>query len=336
MPDGHRILVTGIGGRLAGRLARELEARPDVRELYGVDVREPAPGLRRTEFVRADLRDPVVTRLVDTASVDTVVHLGLLAAPGAAGGPARMKEENVIGGMRLLAACQTAASVRSVVLRSTTAVYGSDHADPALFGEDDRPAAPPPGGFARHATEVEGYARTLRQRRPDATVTILRFANLLGGELESRLARYLTLPVVPSVLGYDPRVQFCHADDALAVLTRATTERIPGVFNVAGPGALYLSQCVRRARRLPLPVPLPLARGVAALARRAPHLELSHGQLRFLQFGRVADITRLRKDFGYEPEYPTRAAFDDFLERRGPGRGAPGRGGRITQEVDRW
>lgn len=335
MSDGRRILVTGIAGRLAGRLVRELEARPDVVALYGVDVREPSHGLRRTEFVRADLRNPVVTRLVTTTSVDTVVHLGMLTAPGASGGRTATKEENVIGGMQLLAACQKAASVSCLVLGSTTAVYGSGHAEPALFSEDDRPGTPPADPLARDATEVEGYARVLRQRRPDAAVTILRFANLLGGELESRLARYLTLPVVPSVLGYDPRIQFCHADDALAVLTRTTIERVPGVFNVAGPGALYLSQCVRRARRLPLPLPPPLARGVAALVRRTPHPDLSHGQLRFLQFGRVADITRLRKDLGYEPAYPTWAAFDDFLERRDPGEGTPGPSRRVPEGIGR-
>ena len=39
-----------------------------------------------------------------------------------------MKEMNVIGTMQLLAACQKAPSVRRVVLKSTTAVYGSSSA----------------------------------------------------------------------------------------------------------------------------------------------------------------------------------------------------------------
>jgi nucleoside-diphosphate-sugar epimerase len=37
-PEGRRILITGISGGLAGKLARALEQREDVAEIVGVDV----------------------------------------------------------------------------------------------------------------------------------------------------------------------------------------------------------------------------------------------------------------------------------------------------------
>lgn len=313
---GRRVLITGISGTLAGRLAQRLEDDPSITEIIGVDTREPVVPLQRTEFVRADLRNPLVSRIVSTTAVDTVVHTATMAGPGAAGGRARMKEQNVIGAMQLLAACQQSPDVRTIVLKSSTAVYGSDHADPALFREDQTPATPPSSGFASDAAEVEGYARSLARRRPDVTMTILRFANFLGGQMDSVLGSFFALPVVPSVLGFDPRLQFVHEDDGLEVLARATQEDHPGVYNVAGPGVVYLSQCVRKAGRVQVPVPMPVVGAVAGLVRRARRVDFSPEQLRFLQFGRAVDTTRLEDEFGYVPQYTTVAAFDDFLARR--------------------
>ena len=315
-PAGRRVLVTGIAGTLAGRLAQQLEADDSITEIIGVDDREPSVPLERTEFVRADLRDPLVSRIVATTAVDTVVHTATLAGPGAAGGRTRMKERNVIGAMQLLAACQQSPDVRSFVLKSSTAVYGSDHADPALFREEQTPTPPPSSGFAADAAEIEGYARAFARRRSDATVTILRFANFLGGQMDSVLGSFFALPVVPSVLGFDPRLQFVHEDDGLEVLRRAVQEDHPGVYNVAGPGVVYLSQCVRKAGRVQVPVPRPVVGAVAGLVRRARRVDFSPEQLRFLQFGRAVDISQLEQEFGYTPRYTTTEAFDDFVRRR--------------------
>ena len=54
------MLVTGISNELATMVAAELEQRDDIEEVIGVDTREPARPLVRTEFVRADLRNPLV------------------------------------------------------------------------------------------------------------------------------------------------------------------------------------------------------------------------------------------------------------------------------------
>ncbi|MDP9021256.1 MAG: NAD-dependent epimerase/dehydratase family protein [Actinomycetota bacterium] len=313
---GRRVLITGISEQIPGKLARALEQRDDVEYVAGVDVRAPHDDLRRTEFIRADIRNPIVTRVITATGVDTVVHAGVAPAPGSVGGRARMKEHNVIGTMQLLAACQKADALRTVVIKSSTAVYGSDHSDPALFTESATPRGTPRSGFAKDVTEVEGYARSFGRRRPDVTVTILRFANFIGGGVDSLFARYFALPLVPTIAGYDPRLQFCHGDDALAVLERATVEDRPGIYNVAGAGVLYLSQAIRLAGRIPAPVALPFATLAGNLVRRTGRLDFSPEQLRFLQYGRVVDVTKLRRDFGSVPRYSTREAFEDYLAHR--------------------
>jgi UDP-glucose 4-epimerase len=314
---GRRVLITGVAGALAGRLAQRLEADDRVEYLAGVDVAEPSHSLVRTEFVRADLRNPLVAKVVESTRVDTIVHLSISSTPGRAGGRGRMKELNVIGTMQLLAAAQKASRVRRVVVKSTTAVYGSHYADPELFREDAQLGGHgAPHGYEKDAIEVERYARGFARRRPDASLTLLRFANFLGPTIESPLTGYLSLPVVPTVLGYDPRVQFCHEDDAVEVLLRCVLGDHPGTYNVAGPGILYLSQAIRLAGRPTAPVPQPLMNVTGNLLRRSGRVDFSADQLSFLLYGRVGDITRLREDVGYEPRYSTRAAFEDFIGSR--------------------
>ena len=100
-----------------------------------------------------------------------------------------MKEINVIGTMQLLAACQKAPSVRKLVVKSSTAVYGSSPRDPAMFTEDLEPNALARSGYAKDSVEVEGYVRGFARRRPDVAVTTLRFANFVGPKVRTPLTR---------------------------------------------------------------------------------------------------------------------------------------------------
>lgn len=314
------VLVTGVSRQLGSSLAGRLAAEPSVQRVVGVDV--VAPGtvrqalLGRAEFVRADIRNPAIARVIAEADVDTVVHLGVSAAPRGSGGRAATKEANVLGAMQLLAACQQSAGVRRLVVKSTSAVYGSSSRDPAVFTEDTAPRALPRSGFARDAVEVEGYVRGFARRRPDVALTVLRCAGILGPGADSALVRYLSLPVVPTVLGHDPRIQLLHAEDALEVLRLSTVEDKPGIVNVGGDGVLLLSQALRRAGRIPVPVPAQAVAAVGRAARRVRLVDFSPEQLRLLEFGRVLDTTRLRTGFGYLLRYTTAETFDDFLRTR--------------------
>lgn len=293
-----------------------LEADERVEYVGGLDLVQPTTELRRTEFVRADLRNPLVAKVIESTRVDTIVHMAITAEPQAVGGRGRMKELNVIGTMQMLGAAQKAPRVRRVVMRSTTAVYGASHRDPAMFREDVAPTTSARRGYTRDVIDIEAYARSFGRRRPDVDLTILRFANLLGPEIESTMTRYLSLPVIPVMLGFDPRLQLCHTDDAVEVLWRATMDSHPGIFNVAGPGVVYLSQAARMVGRPTVSVPVPLAGPVAGVLRPLRGVDFTAEQLPLLQFGRVSDITRLREHFGFEPSFSTRAAIEDFVASR--------------------
>jgi UDP-glucose 4-epimerase len=313
---GQRVLITGISGHLAGRLARTLEQDPEVEYVVGVGLDEPSMDLERTEFVRADIRNPLTVKVLQTTEVDTVVHLHILATPAGVGGRTQMKEINVIGTMQLLGACQRAERVRKVVMKSTTAVYGADPRDPALFTEEMASRSEPRHGYTKDAVEVERYARSFGRRRPDVAVTLLRFANFIGPEIDTPLTRYFTLPVVPTAMGYDPRLQFVHEDDAVEILRRAVRQDHPGIYNVAGDGVVLLSQALRLMGRPRVPVILPLVAPMASLVRRLRVVDFATDQLRYLLYGRVADSTRMKARFGFKARFTSKSALLDFARGR--------------------
>lgn len=314
------VLVTGVSRFVGGHLAARLAADPSIDRVLGVDTVPPRRDLLRrmgrAEFIRADIRNPLIAKVISTAKVDTVVHASMSANPRDSGGRSTMKEMNVIGTMQLLAACQKSSTVTRLVVKSTSAVYGASARDPAMFTEGDEPKALPSSGYAKDAVEIEGYIRGFARRREDVDVTVLRFANFIGPRIDTILTRYFSLPIVPTVLGYDARVQLLHEEDALAVLERATRERLPGVYNVGGDGVLLVSQAIRRAGRIPAPIPEPAVSTVGRLLRNSRLVDFSPEQTKFLNFGRVLDTTRLRTQFGFVPRWTTAQAFDDYVRGR--------------------
>ena len=310
------VLVTGVSRFLGGRFARLLSADPAVGRVIGVDVVPPNEDIGSSEFIRADIRNPVIGKLIAQARVDTVVHMNVIATPTGAGGRVSMKEINVIGTMQLLAACQRSPGVRRLVVKSTAGVYGSSPRDPALFTEGTGAKVLPRSGWAKDCVEVEGYVRGFSRRRPDVDVVTLRLANFIGPGVRTPLTDFFTLPVVPTVLGFDPRLQFIHEDDGLEALRLAALQEVAGTINVAGDGVLLLSQAVRMAGRPSVAIPHQLSGVVGQLVRRAGLADFSPEQVRFLSYGRGMDTTLMRSQLGFEPRFNTREAFADFVRGR--------------------
>jgi UDP-glucose 4-epimerase len=311
------VLVTGVSRDLGSRFARSLAADEHI-EVVGIDVIPPRHDLGKADFVRADIRNPVISKVIATRGVDTVVHLAVVATPGA-GGRSSMKEINVIGTMQLLAACQKAETFRKLVVQSSISVYGASPRDPAKFTEDMSARAQPRTGFGKDSLEIESYVRGLGRRRPDVAVTTLRLANLMGADVDSHVTRYLSLPVVPRVMGFDARLQFLHPSDAVAALLLATYRDVPGTFNVGAADIVALSQALRKMGRPSVLVPQSAAPLVATLVRQARLVDFSTDQIDALTYGRAMDTSRFTAETGFVPQYSSLAALEEFVTAAKPG-----------------
>ncbi len=310
------VLVTGAATPGVALAARRIAEADDVK-VVAVDTTLPSDDLGSVKFVRADIRTPVIAKVLAVEGVDTVVHMDV--APMRPRGGGASKEINVIGTMQVLAACQRSDTVRRLVLTSSSAVYGTSPRDPAVFKESATARGGTKTGFSKDVVEVESYTRGFARRRPDVCVTTLRMAPWLSPHFQTVLGQYFANPVLPVPMGFDARLQMLHPDDAFAALTMAATADHPGTFNVAGDGVLMLTQAARILGKPTLPL-LPI--GFGSVLRRAASFmgsDLTPGVHRLLTYGRVLDTRSLREVFGYTPIHTTRETFEWYAETLRPG-----------------
>src|SRR3954471_3572387 len=262
--DSKRILITGLSTYWGGRLARALEAFPEVEAVIGVDNEEPSVELERTEYVKVGAQHALLRRVVEAAEIDTVVDTRLVV-DSATTSSSKAHENNVMGTMNILAACTGSDSpVKKVVFKSSTHFYGCHQDDPAFFDETMRRPHPPKTGIERDIVEAGASLNEDGERHPDTAVAVLRFANVLGPDVETSHIKLFSLPVVPMILGFDPRYQFVHEDDVVHALEHAVKHRVPGTFNVAGDGVLALSEVAGLLGKPYAPVLPPWGTGIAA------------------------------------------------------------------------
>jgi len=309
----RRVLVTGLGTFWGGRIAQALEADPNVEVIVGLDTTEPTVELERTEYVRVDANYSILSRIVRATQVDTIIHTFLVVDPTQMSRRS-MHEINVIGTMNLFAAASAPAStVRNVIVKSATMVYGCAPEDPVWFREDTPRSRPARAPLERSLEAVEGYVRDFAEDNPHVNVALLRFSNVIGSQIQTPLTRLLNLPVVPSVFGFDPRFQFVHEDDVIRSIQFAFEHDLPGVFNVAGDGLIPWSevakQCGKRTFALP-PVGTSLLTSPFRSIGLADVPEAYHG---LLKYGRGVDNRRL-KDFGFRYDYTSSQAVAAFIE----------------------
>jgi UDP-glucose 4-epimerase len=314
---GRRILITGISSHWGVELARQLERDRSVEFVAGIDSEKPTADLDRTELIEADPRSPLLSRLIPAIEPDTIVHCGIVWYP-VPGKPARaLHDINVIGSLQLLAACEKAPTLERVVVRGSAAIYGCEGASPSFFSEEMARGLPLRTRFQRDIGELENYFETFSRRRPDVTSCMLRFQPEIGPGLDTPLVRYLSLPAVPVQLGFDPRLQLVHDEDATGALLAATLAPVRGPVNVAPSGSISLSRILRLAGRPQLPIPQPLfGPALSRFGRRGLGAgEAYSDALRLLRFGRGVDNTRLREELGFVPRFDAVAAVKDFATK---------------------
>ncbi len=305
MDQARRILVTGISSYWGGRLAQALEGFESIEAIIGVDEDEPTRELERTEFVKVGNRHSLLERIVRAAEIDTVIDTRLMVNSVTASARST-HENNVIGTMNILAACEGEDSpVKRFVFKSSAHWYGCEQDDPAFFTETMRRKHPPRSGLERDIIEAEGAVADFARRRSGIRVTVLRFANVLGPDVDTAFTRMLGLPAVPMVLGFDPRTQFVHEDDVVHALEHAAMHEVPGIYNVAADGVLALSEAIGLAGKIPLPIVPPFGAGLLSAPLRRLGVRVPDEMWNLLRFGRGLD-NRAYKATGFEYGYTTR------------------------------
>lgn len=334
---GRRVLITGVDTFWGGRMAQALEHDPSVDMLLGLGTDSPKVALERTEFVRADTRYSILSRLVRATKVDTIVHT-FLETNSLSTSSRELHEKNVIGTLNLLAAAgHDGSSVRQVVIKSSTHVYGATDADPTWFAESTPRSPGPVSRVERSLLEVETLVRDFADDNPHLVVSMLRFANVLGTDIVTPISANLRRRILPVIAGFDPQIQFIEEDDVVRALEWVTSRRIPGIFNAAGAGRLPWSEVAELAgaRRL-------LLSPIATRTCAAPLVRLA--LIRFpaelegiMRFGRGVDTSALLAT-GFRYRYTSAGAVESFARANNLRRstGTPTDAYRYEEDVEQF
>ena len=303
----QRVLITGVSNPLGAEVARRLATQ--VPTLFGCDVADPVSAVEAMDFVHADTRHAVIGKLVRQLHIDTVVHMAVKV--DSHGDDRTAHETNVIGTMNVLTGCAGPSSpVRRLVVKSSQALYGASPAYASFVTEDavgsDRLAY----GLRRDLLEMEQLAQEFSLRTPGCRVCILRLGYRVSEG--TTLGQYLSLPIVPTFAGFDPRLQLLHEDDAAEALVRSALQDHEGAFNVAGDGIVLLSQAIGIMGGKAAPVLPFYGRWIGRLALRVIGIDMPGHLTDVLTFGSVADSAKLARTFGWKPAYSTRAVMDSL------------------------
>jgi UDP-glucose 4-epimerase len=303
-PD--RVLVTGVSNPLGAEVARRLA--PQVPHLFGCDVHDPISALEEMDFVHADVRHAAIGKLVSRLQIDTVVHLAVMVDSPYA--ERAIHETDVIGTMNILVGCSGPSSrVRRLIVKSSQAIYGAGPSDPSFFSEDMTNTERPASSVTRDLLDMEQLVGEFALRDQSCQVSVLRLGFRVSED--TTFARYLSLPVVPTFAGFDPRLQLLHEEDAAEAIVRAVLGDHPGVFNVAAGGVVLLSQAIAIMGGSPAPVLPPYGRWMGRLALRAlAGVNLPAYLADVIAYGSVVDCSRLEVAFGWKPAYSSRAVMD--------------------------
>ena len=308
------VVVTGVSGYWGRRVARQLLAEPNLRVL-GIDVRPPEQVERGLDFIKADIRNPLLAALLRVESVDTVVHLAWRERQW------RREEDfesNVLGSMQLIGAAVDA-GVRQIVFRSTMAVYGASAENAIALPEDSPLRARSRYATVRDALDLEVSLKEFVADYPELRLALLRFPSIVGPDVDTPLTRWMQRPVLPELLGFDPMLQVIDIDDAVRSLVHAVlTEAAVGPCNVAADGAVSLCQIAGLIGKPVLPILHLLTYwGSSVLATtHAGRKALAWLPIEpdFLRYPWTGSLTRMWSEFGFEPRLDARQSIERTVQ----------------------
>jgi UDP-glucose 4-epimerase len=288
------VVITGIVGRLGRRLARVLHR--DLR-VVGIDRRPFLDRPKDIEHHQLDIRRKKTRDVFRATPIAAVVHLGVMHDPRISA--SEHHTWNVLGFQKILEYVAQY-DIPKLVLLSSANVYGPRPDNPQFLSED----APLLGGAAfseiRDLVEIDMLAQSFFWKHPTTETVILRPVHILG-TVRNAPSNYLRLPVVPTLMGFDPMMQVMHEADTVRAIELALRPGVRGIFNVAGPPPAPLSRIVKVLGRPALPIPHPLAASMLRPLWRLRVASFPAPELDHIRYVCMVDDRRAREVLGYVP-----------------------------------
>jgi len=250
----EKVLITGISGGQGRLLTRRLL---DGCEVCGVDRVAWEGRPREVDVHVVDLRKKKFEDVIRTELPNAIVHMGFIRH--FRGEEKTRHDVNVRGTKQLLDHCAQY-GVQKLVVVSSGYVYGAFPENPFYMDEDHPISASRSYPEIRDLVEVDTLASAFIWRYPTIQTCVLRPVNVLGYFVHSMIGQYLKQKRIPTLMGFDPMMQFIHEEDLAEAIALALAQGLRGVFNVTGPGEVPLHTAIQETGGSALPLPEPIVR----------------------------------------------------------------------------
>ena len=299
----EKVLITGIAGGQGRLLARRLLENYEV---CGVDIERWDTAPEGVNVHRVDLRKKKFEDVIRTEMPSAIVHMGMVRHFRT--NSDTRHDVNVRGTKQLLDHCVNH-GVQQLIVMSSGYVYGAFPENPYYMDEDAPLSASRSYPAIRDLVEVDTLACGYLWRYPHIRTSVLRPVNVLGHSVHSMMAQYLRQSRIPTVMGFDPMMQFIHEEDVSEAVCLALERGIQGVFNVVGPGEVPVHTAIRESGGRALPLPEFAMRSLFARLFRLGVIAFPPGAIDYLKFPitlsgeRFVEATNFRPLFGLEETF---------------------------------
>jgi UDP-glucose 4-epimerase len=305
-----RILIPGAAGTLARKVGLRLVE--EGHEVVGID-RRPLQGAP-FEFHEVDVRKRAAEDVFRKVRPQTMLHMATVTSLVV---PGEERYQINLGGTRAAFDYARAYGVEHCIFVGRHTFYGAGAASPLFHTEDEPPLELNRFPELADLVAADLYAASALWRFPEVATTVLRVCYTLGPSGHGTLSGFLRGKRVPQVFGFDPLFQFLHEDDLVRAISLTVAKRPRGVFNIAGPQALPLSNVIREAGRTSVPLPEFV---VAGMLGRFGFPDLPAGALGHLKYPVVVDARAFREQTGFVHEHDEIATIRSFREAFPPPR----------------
>lgn len=304
----EKVLITGMAGRQGQRVARRLR---ESGEVVGVDVNRWRNCPQGITLHRADLRKRAFEEILREEKPDAIVHMGFIRHFRSS--DEKRHDFNVRGTRRLLDLCAKHRVGRLVVL-SSSYVYGAFAENPYRLDEEAPLSASRSYPEIRDLVEVDSLASAFLWKYPEIRTCVLRPVNVLGPTVASMAGEYLRQSRVPTVLGFNPMMQFIHEEDVTEAIALALQRGLEGVFNVEGSGEVPLRTAIREVGSAAVPIPEPIIRATFSALFRMGLSSSPPGMLDYLKYPVTLSGMRFIQATGFRPTYELPEIFDSVRQ----------------------
>ena len=203
-------------------------------------------------------------------------------------------------------------------MTSSGAAYGYHADNPEWLVEDDRIRGNEEFAYSHHKRLVEEMMADYREKHPELEQVIFRIGTILGKNVNNQITALFEKPIVLGIRDSESPFVFIWDQDVVACLIQSISNETTGVFNVAGDGAVRITELGQILGKKVVRLPAGIVKNGLFVLKRLNLTQYGEEQINFLRYRPVLANTRLKNEFGFTPTFTSREVFENYIGKAWP------------------